>query len=90
VCFLRVERQFTYGVILQLSKYGSLVVDFVIPSVTTVLGRTMVQAVSLWPLTTEAQVCAQFSPCGICGGQSGTRTGFSPSSSILPCSIVIP
>jgi hypothetical protein len=32
----------------------------------------MAQAVSRRPLTTEVRV----SPCGICGGQSGTATGF--------------
>jgi hypothetical protein len=49
------------------------------------LGRAMAQAVSCRFLTAKAQFCAVVSPCGICGEQSGTRTGFSPSSSILPC-----
>jgi hypothetical protein len=51
-----------------------------------VLGRAMAQAVSSWPLTMEAWVHAQVNPRGICGGQSGTGTDFSPSSSV-PLSI---
>jgi hypothetical protein len=39
----------------------------------------MIQAVSLRPLTTEAWIRSQGSTCDICGGQSGTGTGFSPS-----------
>jgi hypothetical protein len=38
----------------------------------------MAQAVSRRPLTAEARVRPRVSPCGICGGQSGTGTGFSP------------
>jgi hypothetical protein len=49
------------------------------------LGRAMARAVSRWPLTAEARVRSWVSPCGICGGHSGTVTGFSPSTSVFPC-----
>jgi hypothetical protein len=45
----------------------------------------MSQVVSRRPLTAEARVRARVNPCGIYGGQSGIGTGFSPSSSVLPC-----
>jgi hypothetical protein len=44
------------------------------------LGRAMAQVVSRRPLTAEARVRSRVNPRGICGGQSGTGTGFSPSS----------
>jgi hypothetical protein len=44
----------------------------------------MAQVVSRWPLTAEAQVHARVNPCGICGGQHGTGTGFSLSFLVLP------
>jgi hypothetical protein len=40
------------------------------------LGRAMAQAVSRRPLTAEARVRSRASPCGICGGQSGTGQVF--------------
>jgi hypothetical protein len=48
-------------------------------------GRAMAQAVSRRPLTAESWVRARVYPCGICGGQSGTGAGFSPSFSVFPC-----
>jgi hypothetical protein len=48
------------------------------------VGRAMAQTVSRRPLTAEAQVRCQVGQCGICGGQSGTGTGFSPSTSVFP------
>jgi hypothetical protein len=44
--------------------------------VTSYNGRAMVQVVSRRPLTAEARFRALDNPCGICGGQSGTGTGF--------------
>jgi hypothetical protein len=45
----------------------------------------MAQVVSRRSLTAEAQVSARVNLCGVCGRQSGTGTGFSPSSSVFSC-----
>jgi hypothetical protein len=48
------------------------------------IGRALAQAVSRRSLTAERRVRSRVSPCGTCGGQSGTGTGFSSSTSIFP------
>jgi hypothetical protein len=45
----------------------------------------MAQAVSRRPLTAAAGVQSRIGPCGTFGGQSGTETGFSPSTLVFPC-----
>lgn len=45
----------------------------------------MVQVISSPSLTAEVEVRSQTSPCGICGEQSGSATGFSLSNSVFSC-----
>lgn len=48
-------------------------------------GHTMTYTVSRRPVTAETWVLWQESPYEICGGESGTGTGFTPSTSAFPC-----
>jgi hypothetical protein len=50
----------------------------------------MAQAFSRRTLTADARVRARFVVCGICGGQCGTETGFTPSYSVFPVNIIPP
>jgi hypothetical protein len=56
-------------------------------TVTEGVGCAMAQVVSRRPPTAEARVRSRVSPCGICGGQNGTGTGFSPEYFGFPLSI---
>ena len=47
----------------------------------------MAEAVSRKPLTAEPRVRSRVNPFGICGGQSGTGTGFPLSITFYRCSI---
>ena len=48
-------------------------------------GCAMIQVVSHWSVTIEAQVLSMASPDGICGGQSDIGTGFSMSTAVYAC-----
>jgi hypothetical protein len=45
----------------------------------------MAEAVSYWPLTAEVRAESQATSHGICGGQSGTGTGFSLRTLVFFC-----
>ena len=53
-------------------------------------GRARVRAFSHWHLTAEVLLQSLISTCGICGGQSGTGTSFSPNTSVSLVSIITP
>jgi hypothetical protein len=50
----------------------------------------MAQAPSHQPVSAEALIHTQVSPCGIFGGQSDTGIGFSPISSVSLINIIPP
>jgi hypothetical protein len=62
-----------------------LILTIYIKSYYLISGRAMAQAVSRRPVIADVRVRSRLSPCGIYGGQSGTGTGFSPSTSYFLC-----
>ena len=54
------------------------------------MGCAMAQAVSRRPLTVKARVRSRVSPCGICGGQNGSGTGFPRVLRFSPISFIPP
>ena len=52
---------------------------------TDLRNRDMTQVVIRRPLTLNAPVRSQATPCGICGGHRVNGKGFTPSTSVFPC-----
>jgi hypothetical protein len=50
----------------------------------------MAQVVSRRPLTAEARVRFRVSPCGFCGGHTGTGIGFPPVLRFSPVNFIPP
>ena len=50
----------------------------------TLVKHATAQVVSRQPVIAETRVPSQASPCKVCGGQGGTETGLSPSTSVFP------
>jgi hypothetical protein len=81
----------------QVSSSVEYSVDLIVTGFTNLIenvsgnqGRAMAQVVSRRLLTVEARVRARANPCGICGLQSGTGTGFPQSSLVFPCKYIVP
>ena len=54
------------------------------------IGHAVTHAALPWPVTASARVQCHSSACEICGGQSGTGTGFLSSTSGFPVCIILP
>jgi hypothetical protein len=71
----------TWSVVMSLHRFKAwskklIICGFFYKSVLYIVGRAIAQAVSRRLPTAAARVRAQVRSCGICGGQSGTGTGF--------------
>ena len=87
VCFVWISEQ---TAIIPLYNINLLVffitkTDCVYCAVRTELSQSVSMCFGRWPLNTEARVRSQVSTCYICGGQSGTGTGLSPSTWVFLC-----
>jgi hypothetical protein len=70
---------FETHIFIQLLKFLTLY------SIADLFGRVNIQEARCQPFTAEAWFRYQVCVCGIYVGYSGIETGFSPSSSVLPC-----
>jgi hypothetical protein len=71
-----------------LHSHSSFLKQYIFDCSKTLPDRAMAQAVSLWPLNSNARVLTRVSLCGICGGLSGTATSFLSDSSVFLANII--